>query len=498
MKKTLLVVLDGWGIGKEEKGNAIFNAHPKNFTDFLKYPNTKLSASGQSVGLPSKQIGGSEVGHIHLGAGRVVLQELILINKRIADGSFFNKKEILSAFNNTRKNKTNLHIMGLLSDGGVHSHINHLFSLLEMAKAKGVDEVYIHVFLDGRDVPPKSAEKYLKVLKKKTDFLGIGKVATISGRYYAMDRDNRWSREKKVYETMVLGRGKSFDTEFEALNFAYDKGETDEFVTPVTISITPTINNNDSIIFFNFRSDRSREIAKMFVDDSFDRFSREKKPKVFFTAMTNYDANLALNVVMQPLIPKRIFPEIISSFGLNQLRIAETEKYAHVTYFFNAGRDGPFSGESRVLIPSPKVATYDLKPQMSAGEITKRVCMSMKKDNSDFILLNFANADMVGHTGKLDAAIDAVSYVDKCLGKVVDSALMQDYLPIITADHGNAEVMMQKDGTPHTAHTLNKVPFIVVNDSRIRLKAGALFNVAPTVLKFMDIPKLKEMENSLF
>ena len=498
MKKTLLIVLDGWGVGKEDKGNAIFHAAPKNFNDFLKYPNTKLLAAGNSVGLPLRQIGGSEVGHLHLGSGRLVLQELMLINKSIASGDFYKKKEILSSFVNVKKNKTNLHVMGLLSDGGVHSHINHLFSLLEMAKKNGVPQVYIHAFLDGRDVPPKSAEKYLKLLKRKIKVLGIGKIATISGRYYAMDRDNRWQRTQKVYDAMVLGEGLKVDDEFVALKNAYARGETDEFVTPVTINGTPVIQDRDSLIFFNFRSDRSREIARMFLDSKFDGFKRLKKPNVFFVAMTDYDAKLELNVVMKPTIPKCVFPELISSLGLNQLRIAETEKYAHVTYFFNAGRVGAFVNENRILVPSPKVATYDLRPQMSVRLITKKVCASMKKENNDFILLNFANADMVGHTGKFDATVDAVSYVDKCLGQVVDSAISNEYLPIITADHGNAEVMMQKEGTPHTAHTLNKVPFIVVNDVKIRLKAGALFNVAPTLLKFMNVSKLKEMEHSLF
>ncbi|NOR85279.1 2,3-bisphosphoglycerate-independent phosphoglycerate mutase [archaeon] len=498
MKKTLLVVLDGWGIGKEEKGNAIIHASPKNFNDFLKYPNTKLLASGQSVGLPSRQIGGSEVGHLHLGSGRVVLQELMLINKSIESGVFSKKKEILSAFANVRKKKTNLHVMGLLSDGGVHSHINHLFSLLEMAKKNKVSQVYIHVFLDGRDVPPKSAEKYLKLLKRKTDFLGIGKVATISGRYYAMDRDNRWQRIKKVYESMVLGYSKSYDDEFSLLLDAYSRGENDEFVMPGRITGAPLICDGDSLLFFNFRSDRSRQITQMFVDSKFDKFSLSVKPKVFFVALTNYDANLNLNVVMKPTIPAHIFPEIISSLGLKQLRIAETEKYAHVTYFFNAGRNGVFSGENRILVPSPRVSTYDLKPHMSAFGVMKKTCLAMKKSCDDFILVNFANADMVGHTGNFDATVNAVSYVDKCLGQVVDSAIFNEYLPIITADHGNAEVMMQKDGSAHTAHTLNKVPFIVVNESRIRLKAGALFNVAPTLLKSMNISKSKEMDYSLF
>ncbi len=498
-KKTILIVLDGWGIGKEKKGNAIAYADTANFNDFLRYPNTQLAASGHSVGLPVRQIGGSEVGHLHIGAGRVVEQEILSINKSIDTGCFFKKGPLLETMNYVLKNNSNLHLMGLLSNGGVHSHINHLFSLLELAKKKGVSNVFIHAFLDGRDVAPKSAEKYLKLLKRKTGSLGIGKVATISGRYYAMDRDNRWEREEKIYDAMVFGNGRNADDEFSALDSAYKRGETDEFVMPTIIEGAPKIKDKDAVLFFNFRSDRSRETTRAFVAPNFKKFSRAKKLDIKFTAMTEYDRDFDIGVVFKPQIPKRIFPEILALHDLKQLRIAETEKYAHVTYFFNAGRDGPFEHEDRILIPSPKVATYDLKPKMSADKIAKDAVLQMKNRKHDFILLNFANADMVGHTGKFNAAVDAVSFVDKCLGKVVDSALRNDFVPVITADHGNAETMFQKDGTPHTAHTLNKVPFIIVSEENIKLKkAGALGNTAPTLLRIMGLPKPKEMGPGLF
>lgn len=498
-KPVMLIILDGWGIGKEYEGNAIYLANTPNYDRLIMdYPNTKLEASGLAVGLPEGQMGNSEVGHLNIGSGRIVYQELTNISKSIEEGNFFNKKEFLQAIENAKKNDSKLHIMGLVSDGGVHSHNTHLYGLLELCKRHGLEEVYIHAFLDGRDVPPTIGKQHLQELEDKIDEIGVGHIATVSGRYYAMDRDNRWERTKLAYDAMVLGRGKMDSSPVEAVQKSYDEGINDEFVVPIVITKNnkpiATIDSGDSIIFFNFRPDRARQITRAIVDEEFNGFEREKKVDTFFVTMTEYDKTIEnVHVAFKPEKPKNTLGEYISSLGLNQLRIAETEKYAHVTFFFNGGREEPYENEDRVLIPSPKVATYDLKPEMSAIEVKDEVLNRLNMDKYHLIVLNFANPDMVGHTGVIEAAIKAVETVDACLGEIIDLLIKKEGKALITADHGNAEMLIdERDGSTITSHTTNKVPLIMVGEDG-KLKEGILADLAPTLLDMMGLEKPKEM-----
>lgn len=503
MKKDLvaLLILDGWGIGKDYIGNAITNADTKNYDDLVKnYPNTGLIASGLEVGLPKGQMGNSEVGHLNMGAGRVVYQELTRITKSIEDGEFFEKQEFLDAVNNCKENNSDLHLMGLLSDGGVHSHINHLYALLQLAKREGLKDVYVHCFLDGRDTPPQSGEFYLKELQNKLKEIGIGKVASIMGRYYSLDRDKRWNRVEKAYNALVIGEGDQVIEADECLIKAYPQNITDEFVPPTVVveNSEPIgkIKDNDSVIFFNFRPDRAREITRAIVDRDFHGFMRKEIVKTHFVCMTMYDSNIErVNVAFKPQKHKNTIGEYLSSCGKKQLRIAETEKYAHVTFFFNGGEEAPNVNEERVLIPSPKVATYDLQPTMSAVEIKNEVIERIRSNEYDVIMLNFANPDMVGHTGELGAAIKAVETVDECLGDVVREIIRVGGKALITADHGNVERMIDEEtGGKVTAHTTNKVPCIIIGEGDIELSScGSLANVAPTILDMMNLEIPEEM-----
>ncbi len=496
---VMLIILDGWGIGENYEGNAIYKAKTPNYKKLLEnYPSTKLSASGLDVGLPEGQMGNSEVGHLNIGAGRIIYQEYTRISKAIENGEFYNKDEFIKAIDNAKENNSKLHLMGLTSEGGVHSHITHLYALLELAKKNNFEDVYIHCFLDGRDVLPKSAKKDLRKLEDKLKEIGIGKIATISGRYYSMDRDKRWERTQKAYDAMVLGKGHKAGSCDEAINKSYGNDITDEFVEPVVISkdgkSVVTVDDGDSIIFFNFRPDRARQITRAFVDEDFDGFTRDKKVKVSFVCMTQYDKTIDnVNVAYKPQKHKNTFGEYISSLGLKQLRIAETEKYAHVTFFFNGGVEKPNRGEDRVLIPSPKVATYDMQPEMSAMKVKYEVINKIKEEKYDIIILNFANPDMVGHTGYFDAAVKAVETVDSAVGEIVKEVLNRDGKLLITADHGNCEQMLDKEGNKFTAHTTNKVPCIVIGEGDVKLKEGKLADIAPTLLDMTNVDSPQEM-----
>lgn len=496
MKPLILIIMDGFGL-KDPKDNAIATANTPNLDYLFKnYPTTKISASGLAVGLPEGQMGNSEVGHTNIGAGRVVYQDLTRISKSIKDGDFFGNEALLSAIKHSKENNSSLHIMGLLSDGGVHSHIEHLYAILDLIKNHDLKNVYIHAFLDGRDTPPKSGEKYLNELLKKINETKVGKIATISGRYYAMDRDKRWDRIKKAYDTIVLAKGKKFNNPIEAIENSYRNNITDEFFVPCVIDENGTIKNNDSIIFFNFRPDRARQITKSIVLKDFNFFERNISLKnIKFVCLTEYDKNLYpfVDVAFKPETLKNTLGEYISSLGLKQLRIAETEKYAHVTFFFNGGTEKEYPLEDRILIPSPKVATYDLQPEMSANLITKRVTEEIEKNKYDLIILNFANCDMVGHTGNFEAAVKAVECVDLCVKKVVDKILSLNGYAIITADHGNADKMRDSNGNPFTAHTTNPVPLCFVG-CNFKLKPnGKLSDIAPSILDLLNLKIPKEM-----
>ncbi|MBW6452024.1 MAG: 2,3-bisphosphoglycerate-independent phosphoglycerate mutase [DPANN group archaeon] len=496
-KKTFcLIILDGLGLSKKREGNAFTLAKTPTLDNLLKtYPNSRLNTSGKSVGLPKGQMGGSEVGHIHIGSGRIISQELEKINKKIEDNSFFKNKTLLKAITNTKNNKSALHILGLLSDGGVHSHINHLFALLDLCKQNNVKNVYIHAILDGRDTPPTSAKKYIRQLQKKIKETGIGKIATIIGRYYAMDRDNRLDRTDLSYNALTNKIGRFETDPIKTIDNSYKLNETDEFIKPIILDKT-NIKKDDSIIFFNFRADRARQITKMFIKH--DDFN---KPLVCnnFTTFTKYENDLETNVVFAQETVKNTLAETLSKAKMTQLRLAETEKYAHVTYFFSGGQEDTFEGEDRILIPSPKIASYDLQPEMSAKKITDAAIKNIKNAKYDFIIINYANADMVGHTGKLDCAIKAVETLDSKLSEVLKTLKEMNGSALIIADHGNAEKMIDyKTKKPYTSHTLNHVPCIYVGNEKIKLKDGALYNIAPTILELMNIKKPKEMsENSL-
>ena len=496
---TMLMILDGFGENKNEKGNAVKIANTPNIDKLMKMcPTTDIYTSGLNVGLPEGQMGNSEVGHTNIGAGRIVYQELTRITKSIEDGDFFSIPEFNEVAENCKKNNSNLHVMGLLSDGGVHSHIRHLYAILELAKRKGIENVYVHCFLDGRDTPPASAEGYIAKLEEKMKEKEIGKIASITGRFYAMDRDKRWERVKKAYDAMVNGVGQKAQTAIAAIEASYQKEIFDEFVEPTLIcnGETPiaTIKENDSVIFFNFRPDRAREITRALVDDKFDGFET-KKLNLYFVCMTNYDETMPnVKVAFKPTSLKNTFGEYISKLGLTQLRIAETEKYAHVTFFFNGGEEKQYPGEDRILVPSPKVETYDLKPEMSAYEVTDKVLEAIKSEKYNAIILNYANPDMVGHTGNLEAAVKAIETIDECVGKVVEEVENKKGVLLITADHGNAEQMIDyKTGEPHTAHTTNPVPLILIGMEDVKLKPGKLADLAPTMLDLMGLEKPEEM-----
>lgn len=499
-KPLLLIILDGFGIA-EEYGNAIKPANKPNLDRiFSQNPITQIQASSMSVGLPEGQMGNSEVGHTNIGAGRIVYQELTRITKSIQDGDFFKNPALVQAVNNAKENKKALHIMGLLSDGGVHSHISHLYAILKLAKQAELEQVYIHGFMDGRDVSPTSGIEYVKQLLLQIDEIGVGKIATLCGRYYAMDRDNRWERIEQCYNAMVNGIGKETKDPVAAIEKSYEEGITDEFLLPTICTQNAQINSGDSVVFFNFRPDRAREITRTLADPDFDHFTRTKGfMPLTYVCMTQYDAEMPnVQVAFSPQELVNTFGEYISNLGMKQLRIAETEKYAHVTFFFNGGVETPFPGEDRILVNSPKVATYDLQPEMSAYEVTDRLLEKLQSNPYDVIILNFANCDMVGHTGVFEAAVRAVEAVDACVGKLVDRVTELGGVTMITADHGNADKMIAEDGGPFTAHTTNPVPFCVVGYPCTLRETGCLADIAPTMLKIMKIPQPKEMTgNSL-
>ena len=492
-----LIIMDGYGLNPETKGNAIYEAK-KPYLDryFKEYPNSKLSASGLSVGLPDGQMGNSEVGHTNIGAGRVVYQMLVKITKDIEDGTFFENTALVDAMNSAKESGKALHLMGLLSDGGVHSHQKHLVGLIEMAHRMGLEKVYVHTFHDGRDVPPTSGVDFMSELVSDMERIGTGKIATISGRYYAMDRDNAWDRVEKAYNAMVLGEGKEERDPVEAIRKSYADGVTDEFIVPTVIDKEGTIKDGDSVIMFNFRPDRARQITRTFVDPDFNGFERKNGYfKLNFVCMAQYDAEMPnVSVAYPPEQLTMTFGEYISKLGMTQLRIAETQKYAHVTFFFNGGEERQFDGEDRILIKSPDVATFDMKPEMSAPEVCDAVCKAIDEDKYDVIILNYANCDMVGHTGVMDAAVKAVETVDTCVGKMVDKLLEKGGKAIITADHGNADCLVDPEtGDVFTAHTTNPVPMIVIGAGDVKVKDGKLCDLCPTMLDMMGIDKPEEM-----
>ncbi len=492
---TTLIIMDGFGLRAEADGNAVAAAStPRLDRLFAEYAHTELEASGLAVGLPEGQMGNSEVGHTNIGGGRVVFQDLPRISNAIADGSFFQNQAYLDAMQSCREKGTALHLMGLLSDGGVHSHLSHLFALLQLAKDQGLEKVYIHAFLDGRDVSPTSGADYVAQTVEKCRELGVGKIATVMGRYYAMDRDKRWDRVEQAYDAMVYGESAAYNpVPVAAVRNSYDRDVTDEFVEPVVCDQDGTISDNDSVIFFNFRPDRAREITRTLVDPEFNGFTRQYFP-VHFVCNTEYDASMPnVQVAFPRVCVENGLGEYLSKMGLTQLRIAETEKYAHVTFFFNGGSETQFPGEDRVLVPSPKVATYDLQPEMSAEEVARQCVERIESGAYDVIILNFANCDMVGHTGVFNAAVKAVETVDECVGRVIDATLKMGGIAMVTADHGNAEQMKQADGSPMTAHTTNPVPFILVGAGSELRTGGKLADIAPTILDVLGLNQPEEM-----
>ncbi len=497
----MLMILDGFGVNEQKEGNAVKLANTPNLNEILtKNPNTIVHTSGLAVGLPDGQMGNSEVGHTNIGAGRIVYQDLAKITKAIEDGDFFSVPEFVKAIENCKKNNSKLHIMGLLSDGGVHSHNRHLYALLEMAKRKDFENVFVHCFMDGRDTPPASGEGYITELEEKMKEKGIGQIATISGRFYAMDRDKRWERVSQAYNAIVNGEGEKAISAVSAIEESYQKEVFDEFVKPTVITNkngepVAKLENGDSVIFFNFRPDRAREITRSIVDKDFDGFETQKLD-TYFVCMTPYDETMPnVDVAYRKEELKNTFGEYISNKGLKQLRIAETEKYAHVTFFFNGGKEEQYIGEDRILVPSPKVETYDLKPEMSAYEVTDKVVEAIKSEKYDSIILNFANPDMVGHTGSVDAAIKALEAIDECVGNVVEAINEVNGVLLITADHGNCEQMVDyKTGEPQTAHTTNPVPLAIVGlPVNKKIKEGRLADLAPTMLDLMGLEKPDEM-----
>ncbi|MCM1506265.1 MAG: 2,3-bisphosphoglycerate-independent phosphoglycerate mutase [Ruminococcus flavefaciens] len=494
-KPVALIIMDGFGYNPSDYGNAITAAKTPNIDKYKQGANTLIGASGLDVGLPDGQMGNSEVGHTNIGAGRIVYQMLVKISKDIKDGVFFENKALLDAMKNCKEKNSALHLMGLLSPGGVHSHMEHLFGLVEMAKKNGLDKVYIHAFLDGRDVPPSSASEFMEQTVAELDKIGLGKVATISGRFYAMDRDNAWDRVEKAYSAMVYGEGVKENCPVQAIKNSYENGVTDEFMLPTVIDSGESIKADDSVIFFNFRPDRARQITRAFVDPDFTGFERKNGFfNLHFVCMAQYDASMPNVTVAYP--PEQLtmtMGEYLSKSGKTQLRIAETQKYAHVTFFFNGGEEKQFDGEDRILIKSPDVETFDLKPEMSAYEVCDSVVEAINSDKYDVIILNYANCDMVGHTGIFDAAVKAVEAVDECVGRMVDAILAKGGAALITADHGNADKMYEPDGSPFTAHTTNPVPLYCVGyDCELR-DGGVLADLAPTMLEILEMPQPAEM-----
>ena len=501
-KPTVLMILDGYGLNDRVEGNAIKQANTPVMDKLMaEYPYVKGLASGMAVGLPEGQMGNSEVGHLNMGAGRIVYQELTRITKEIQDGDFFKNEALLHAVKNAKENGSALHLFGLLSDGGVHSHITHLFGLLELAKKEGLEKVYVHCFLDGRDTPPQSGKGYVQELTDKLAELGVGKIATVMGRYYAMDRDNRWDRVERAYNAITKGLGVSAESGVAAVQNSYNNGKNDEFVEPAVVmengKPVATVQDGDSVIFFNFRPDRAREITRAFCCDDFDGFAREKRIQTTYVCFTDYDETIPnKEVAFHKVAITNTFGEFLAAHGLKQARIAETEKSAHVTCFFNGGVEEPNEGEDRILVKSPKVATYDLKPEMSAPEVCEKLVGAIKSQKYDVIIINFANPDMVGHTGVQKAAIQAIEVVDGCVGKAVDAIKEVNGQLFICADHGNAEQLIDYEtGAPFTAHTTNPVPFILVNaDPSYTLReGGCLADIAPTLIELMGMEQPKEM-----
>jgi 2,3-bisphosphoglycerate-independent phosphoglycerate mutase len=503
MKKVILVIMDGWGLGKTKSADAIQNAKIPFVTSlYSRYPNTTLITCGEAVGLPEGQMGNSEVGHLNIGAGRIVYQELQRINVAIRDSSFSRNPNLLNAVRLAKATNKPLHLLGLVSDGGVHSHINHLEAIIDICHQEHVNEVFIHAFTDGRDTDPKSGVEFLKELQAHLDKT-TGKIATVSGRYFAMDRDKRWERVKLAYDALTKGEGEKSPNAILAVENAYKNNITDEFIKPTVIvkpDSTPvgTIKPGDVVICFNFRTDRCREITQVLTQTNMPEFGLNKIP-LHFTTMTEYDKTYEnISVIFETDNLDKTLGEIIQDHGLRQIRIAETEKYPHVTFFFSGGRELPFKKENRIMIASPKVATYDLKPEMSAAELTDAIIPELENETADFICLNYANADMVGHTGIWEAAIKAVETVDSCVQRVVTTALQHGYAIFLTADHGNADYMINEDGTPNTAHTLNPVPFFIIdNEWKGSIKPGKLADIAPTILTVMQIPIPSEMTGEI-
>lgn len=495
-KPVMLMILDGWGVAPASSTNAVTLAKTPHLDSFFaNYPHTYLEPSGKSVGLPDGQMGNSEVGHLNIGAGRIIYQELTRISKAIEDGDFYQNPVLKDVMAKTKAGGRALHLMGLLSDGGVHSHLSHLLALVRMAKQNGMEKVFIHAFLDGRDVSPKTAVGYLQTLEAALAEIGVGKIATVSGRYYAMDRDKRWERIKVAYDVMVSGVGAHAASAVSGVEKSYAEGVTDEFVVPFAIDgVNGQIKAGDGVVFYNFRPDRARQITRAISEPDFAEFARPSDAlPVNFVCMTQYDVTLRAPVAFPPERYDDTLGQVLAAHGLKQLRIAETEKYAHVTFFFNGGVEAPNPGEERILIPSPKVATYDLQPEMSAYEVTDALLQELDKDKFDVVILNFANPDMIGHTGVLPAAVKAMEVVDECAGKIVDKVLALGGSVCITADHGNLEKMADENGQPYTAHTTNKVPFILVNAAKKPLHNGILADIAPTMLELLGIAKPSAM-----
>lgn len=503
-KPVVLCIMDGFGKNPSDYGNAIVAAKTPNLDKLMKeFPMTYIGASGMDVGLPDGQMGNSEVGHTNIGAGRVVYQELTRITKSIEDGDFFENEALTNAVKSAARNGTALHLIGLMSDGGVHSHNSHVWAIVELAKRMGLEKVYLHCIMDGRDVPPTSGKDFVAEAIEKLNEIGVGKVATVVGRFYAMDRDNRWERVERAYNAFVNGKGILTDDPVKAITESYSrvdadgKNITDEFIEPtVCLENEGRIGENDSVVFFNFRPDRAREITRTFVDPDFKGFEREYFP-VTYVCMTQYDATMPnVSVAFKPQSLKNTMGEYLSSLGLKQLRIAETEKYAHVTFFFNGGVEAQYEGEDRILVNSPKVSTYDLKPEMSAYEVSEKVNEAVRSGKYDVVILNFANCDMVGHTGVFDAAVKAVEAVDTCVGTLYEAVHEVGGALLVTADHGNADKMYEEDGSPFTAHTTNPVPFIVADYPCTLRAGGKLCDIAPTMLKIMGIPQPEEMNGT--
>ncbi|MBM1108063.1 2,3-bisphosphoglycerate-independent phosphoglycerate mutase [Aurantibacter crassamenti] len=488
-KKVILMILDGWGTSPDPKVSAIDNAQtPYIDSLYKKYPNAALRTDGLNVGLPEGQMGNSEVGHMNLGAGRIVYQELTRINLAVQNNTLKDEKVLLDAFNYAKANDKKVHFLGLLSDGGVHSHINHLKGLLTAANDNGLEKVYVHAFTDGRDVDPKAGASYVKSLQDHMSKT-VGSIATVTGRYYAMDRDNRWERVKLAYDVMINNVGEPTDNIIETLQANYQNDVTDEFIKPLVADSTGQIDPDDVVIFFNFRTDRGRELTNMLSQNDFPEYGTKKIP-LYYVTMTNYDDSFkGINVVFNKDNITETLGEVLANAGKNQIRIAETEKYPHVTFFFSGGQEAPFKGESRILRNSPKVATYDLKPEMSAFELTDALVEDLKKQEADFVCLNFANGDMVGHTGIMEAAIKACEAVDICVKKVIETGLENGYSTILIADHGNCETMINPDGSPHTAHTTNPVPIILIDKDIKTIHNGVLGDIAPTILKMIGVPQ---------